>query len=131
MPTSSTNKAPGLPSLSPPERTENPLESAPGPATEQPQHNKPHGFQRIPTPVLVKLALGTVAVLFGPIGSYFLAREYVFAGDTFYSGLVAACVANVVMVLFVVAAVFEDPSGLPITSSTPTATQTAAAKKAL
>ncbi|KAJ1976091.1 vacuolar ATPase assembly integral membrane protein vma21 [Dimargaris xerosporica] len=130
MPKSSADIASASPSLSPAERAQEPSESVPQSAMARPQP-KAHGVQRIPTPVLVKLALGTVAVLFGPIGSYFLAREYIFAGDTFYSGLVAACVANVVMVLFVVAAVFEDPSGLPSTSSARMATEVAATKKAL
>ncbi|KAJ1653881.1 vacuolar ATPase assembly integral membrane protein vma21 [Dispira simplex] len=58
--------------------------------------------------VWAKLLLTTVAMILGPIGSYFLARDYLFNGSTFYSALVAIAVANAVLISFVVLAALED-----------------------
>ncbi|KAJ1969894.1 vacuolar ATPase assembly integral membrane protein vma21 [Dispira parvispora] len=58
--------------------------------------------------VWTKLLLTTVAMVFGPVGSYFLSRDYLFSGDTFYSALVAIAVANAILISFVVVAALED-----------------------
>ncbi|KAF9915149.1 hypothetical protein BX616_006795 [Lobosporangium transversale] len=62
----------------------------------------------VSTSTLVKLAFFTVAMIFFPIGTYFISVDRYFDGNTTYAGISAAVMANVVLFAYVVAAVLED-----------------------
>ncbi|GAA5840317.1 hypothetical protein JCM3766R1_001456 [Sporobolomyces carnicolor] len=59
------------------------------------------------SPVVWKLALFTLLMIIGPIGTYFLSLNYYFHDPT-PSAISAALVANLVLVGFVVVAFLED-----------------------
>ncbi|GAA6022234.1 hypothetical protein JCM11491_001676 [Sporobolomyces phaffii] len=61
------------------------------------------------SPVVWKLALFTLLMIVGPIGTYFLSLKYYFHDPT-PSAISAAFVANLVLVGFVVVAFLEDKS---------------------
>ncbi|KAI1439693.1 VMA21-like domain-containing protein [Annulohypoxylon stygium] len=62
----------------------------------------------VPTDVIVKLLAFTLAMVVLPIGSYFLTVNTVFGGNSTYAGGLAAIMANVVLVGYVVVAMNED-----------------------
>ncbi|KAJ9164588.1 hypothetical protein NKR19_g1206 [Coniochaeta hoffmannii] len=64
----------------------------------------------VPTDVILKLLAFTFAMIVAPIGSYFLTVDMVFGGNSTYAGALAAIVANVVLVGYVVVAMREDQS---------------------
>ncbi|KAF3905535.1 hypothetical protein AA313_de0203322 [Arthrobotrys entomopaga] len=61
----------------------------------------------IPNDVLIKLFGFTIAMLLGPIGSYYLSTNYFFPGSTVLSASIAAVMANVVLFAFVIVAMRE------------------------
>ncbi|KAB5580178.1 vacuolar ATPase assembly integral membrane protein VMA21 [Coniochaeta sp. 2T2.1] len=64
----------------------------------------------VPTDVIVKLLAFTFAMIVAPIGSYFLTVDLVFGGNSTYAGALAAIIANVVLVGYVIVAMREDQS---------------------
>ncbi|KAM0748339.1 hypothetical protein T439DRAFT_358890 [Meredithblackwellia eburnea MCA 4105] len=59
--------------------------------------------------VLTKLAIFTAAMVVLPIGSYFLSRDYYFGPkNTTPPGIIAATMANIVLVAFIWVALKED-----------------------
>ncbi|KAI0482654.1 VMA21-like domain-containing protein [Xylariaceae sp. FL0804] len=62
----------------------------------------------VPTDVIVKLLGFTLAMITVPIGSYFLTVNTLFKGNTTYAGGLAAVMANVVLIGYVVVAMSED-----------------------
>ncbi|KAK2073018.1 hypothetical protein P8C59_007332 [Phyllachora maydis] len=64
----------------------------------------------VPTAVIVKLLGFTLAMVVVPIGSYFLTVDMVFGGNSTLAGALAAVMANVVLVAYVVTAMREDQS---------------------
>ncbi|KAK6336478.1 vacuolar ATPase assembly integral membrane protein vma21 [Orbilia brochopaga] len=62
----------------------------------------------IPAEVLVKLFGFTAAMLIAPIGCYYLSTNVLFPGSTVTGASIAAVVANVVLIAFVVVAMRED-----------------------
>ncbi|KAF3938431.1 hypothetical protein ABW19_dt0202012 [Dactylella cylindrospora] len=62
----------------------------------------------IPAHVLYKLFGFTVAMLFGPLGCYYITVNYLFPGSTVLGASIAAVVANIVLVGFVFVAMKED-----------------------
>ncbi|KAI1824474.1 hypothetical protein F4861DRAFT_505752 [Xylaria intraflava] len=62
----------------------------------------------VPTHVIVKLLVFTLAMIVIPIGSYFLSVNTVFSGNSTYAGALAAILANLVLVGYVVVAMNED-----------------------
>jgi len=49
-------------------------------------------------------------MIVAPIGSYFLTLDAVFGGNSTYAGAMAAIIANVVLIGYVVVAFMEDKS---------------------
>ncbi|KAI0535832.1 hypothetical protein GGR58DRAFT_423303 [Xylaria digitata] len=64
----------------------------------------------VPMDVIIKLLAFTFAMVVIPIGSYFLTVNTIFSGNSTYAGALAAILANVVLVGYVVVAMNEDQS---------------------
>ncbi|KAI1213774.1 VMA21-like domain-containing protein [Annulohypoxylon truncatum] len=64
----------------------------------------------VPMDVILKLLAFTLAMVVMPIGSYFLTVNTVFRGNSTYAGGLAAIMANVVLVGYVIVAMNEDQS---------------------
>ncbi|KAI1476644.1 hypothetical protein K445DRAFT_319158 [Daldinia sp. EC12] len=64
----------------------------------------------VPLDVIIKLLAFTFAMVIIPIGSYFLTVNTLFKGNSTYAGALAAIMANVVLVGYVVVAMNEDQS---------------------
>lgn len=64
----------------------------------------------VPTEVIVKLLAFTFAMIVVPIGSYFLTVNTVFQGNSTFAGALAAIMANVVLIGYVIVAMREDAS---------------------
>ncbi|KAI1151037.1 hypothetical protein F4825DRAFT_424307 [Nemania diffusa] len=64
----------------------------------------------VPTDVIIKLLAFTLAMVVIPIGSYFLTVNTIFRGNSTYAGALAAILANVVLVGYVIVAMNEDQS---------------------
>ncbi|KAI0966798.1 hypothetical protein F4678DRAFT_266903 [Xylaria arbuscula] len=64
----------------------------------------------VPMDVIIKLLAFTFAMVVIPIGSYFLTIRTIFRGNSTYAGALAAILANVVLVGYVVVAMNEDQS---------------------
>ncbi|KAI1333230.1 hypothetical protein F5Y16DRAFT_393627 [Xylariaceae sp. FL0255] len=64
----------------------------------------------VPMDVILKLLAFTLAMIMVPIGSYFLTINTVFGGNSTYAGILAAILANVVLVGYVIVAYNEDQS---------------------
>ncbi|CAI4216194.1 unnamed protein product [Parascedosporium putredinis] len=62
----------------------------------------------VPGHVIAKLLIFTLAMVVLPIGSYFASVNTLFKGNTTYAGGLAALMANVVLVGYVVVAMKED-----------------------
>ncbi|KYK56007.1 VMA21-like domain-containing protein [Drechmeria coniospora] len=64
----------------------------------------------VPKHVIFKLLGFTLAMIIVPIGSYFLTVNTIFQGNSSYAGGMAALLANVVLVAYVIVAMNEDES---------------------
>ncbi|KAF2707805.1 vacuolar ATPase assembly integral membrane protein VMA21 [Pleomassaria siparia CBS 279.74] len=64
----------------------------------------------VPTSVIYKLLSFTFAMFTLPIGTYFFIVNYVFIGNSTFAGALAAVMANVVLVAYVIVAMQEDQS---------------------
>ncbi|POR31628.1 Vacuolar ATPase assembly integral membrane protein VMA21 [Tolypocladium paradoxum] len=64
----------------------------------------------VPKHVIFKLLGFTFAMIVLPIGSYFLTVNTVFKGNSSYAGAMAALLANVVLIAYVIVAMNEDES---------------------
>ncbi|KAL2207280.1 hypothetical protein CC79DRAFT_1321394 [Sarocladium strictum] len=64
----------------------------------------------VPRDVLLKLLAFTFAMIVVPIGSYFVTVNTIFSGNTTYAGALAAVMANVVLIGYIVVAMNEDQS---------------------
>ncbi|KAG8349955.1 hypothetical protein FVEN_g11886 [Fusarium venenatum] len=64
----------------------------------------------VPSQVIYKLLAFTFAMVFLPIGSYFLTVNNVFNGNSSFAGGLAAVLANVVLIGYIVVAMKEDQS---------------------
>lgn len=64
----------------------------------------------VPTSVIIKLLGFTLAMVVGPIGTYFLTLNTVFRGNSTWAGATAAVMANVVMIAYVIVAFKDDES---------------------
>ncbi|KAK4111919.1 vacuolar ATPase assembly integral membrane protein VMA21 [Canariomyces notabilis] len=64
----------------------------------------------VPTSVIVKLLAFTFAMIVMPISSYFLTVNTVFGGNSTYAGALAAIMANVVLIGYILVAMAEDQS---------------------
>ncbi|KAF2498553.1 vacuolar ATPase assembly integral membrane protein VMA21 [Lophium mytilinum] len=64
----------------------------------------------VPAAVIWKLLGFTFAMITMPIGTYFLTVNAVFKGNSTFAGALAAIIANVVLVGYVVVAMKEDQS---------------------
>jgi len=62
----------------------------------------------VPAHVIYKLLGFTLAMVVGPIGSYFLTLNIIFGGNSTYAGATAAIMANVVLVGYIIVAMKED-----------------------
>ncbi|PWN87204.1 hypothetical protein FA10DRAFT_269798 [Acaromyces ingoldii] len=63
--------------------------------------------------VYYKLAFFSVALFAAPLSAFYLSRERLFEGNVTYAGGLAALVANVVLVAYIVAAFLEDQGDAP------------------
>jgi len=64
----------------------------------------------VPAHVIYKLLGFTLAMVVAPIGSYFLTVDTIFRGNSTYAGALAAIMANVVLIGYVIVAFQEDQS---------------------
>ncbi|KAI0117105.1 VMA21-like domain-containing protein [Daldinia grandis] len=64
----------------------------------------------VPIDVIIKLLAFTFAMVVVPIGSYFITVNTIFKGNSTYAGALAAIMANVVLVGYVIVAMNEDQS---------------------
>jgi hypothetical protein len=64
----------------------------------------------VPRETIYKLLAFTLAMVVIPIGSYFLTVHTVFKGNSSYAGGLAALMANVVLVGYIIVAMTEDQS---------------------
>ncbi|KAL9105106.1 MAG: hypothetical protein Q9163_000024 [Psora crenata] len=64
----------------------------------------------VPTSVIIKLLGFTIAMVIGPIGTYFLTLNTVFQGKSTWAGATAAIMANVVLIAYVIVAFKDDES---------------------
>jgi len=64
----------------------------------------------VPASVIVKLLAFTFAMAVVPIGSYFVTVNTVFQGNSTLAGTLAAVMANVVLISYIVVAMREDQS---------------------
>ncbi|TVY84993.1 Vacuolar ATPase assembly integral membrane protein VMA21 [Lachnellula suecica] len=64
----------------------------------------------VPAHVIYKLLGFTLAMIAGPIGTYFVTLNLLFGGNTTYAGALAAIMANVVLVGYIIVAFKEDQS---------------------
>ncbi|KAF2132898.1 hypothetical protein P153DRAFT_175913 [Dothidotthia symphoricarpi CBS 119687] len=62
----------------------------------------------VPTSVIVKLMSATFAMITLPLGTYFFTVNFVFNGNATYAGGLAALMANVVLIGYVVMAFMDD-----------------------
>ncbi|RPD67056.1 hypothetical protein L226DRAFT_565811 [Lentinus tigrinus ALCF2SS1-7] len=58
--------------------------------------------------VLAKLVIFALALGFVPISSYFLSRDYLWAGNTIYAAITAIISANLVLVAYIIESVREE-----------------------
>ncbi|KAF2799091.1 hypothetical protein K505DRAFT_216067, partial [Melanomma pulvis-pyrius CBS 109.77] len=64
----------------------------------------------VPAAVIWKLLSFTFAMITLPIGTYFFTVNFVFVGNPTFAGALAAVMANVVLIAYVVVAMKEDQS---------------------
>ncbi|KAF6230186.1 hypothetical protein HO133_004525 [Letharia lupina] len=64
----------------------------------------------VPTAVIYKLLGFTLAMIAGPIGTYFLTLNTIFRGKSTWAGATAAFMANMVLIAYVIVAMREDES---------------------
>ncbi|KAK4129537.1 hypothetical protein N657DRAFT_587586 [Parathielavia appendiculata] len=64
----------------------------------------------VPTSVIMKLLAFTLGMIVIPIGSYFLTVDTVFMGNSTYAGVLAAIMANAVLIGYIFVAMAEDQS---------------------
>ncbi|OJJ48588.1 hypothetical protein ASPZODRAFT_62193 [Penicilliopsis zonata CBS 506.65] len=62
----------------------------------------------VPASVIYKLLGFTAAMVFAPIGMYFLTIDSIFGGNTTWAGITAAVTANVVLFAYIIVAWRED-----------------------
>ncbi|GAA5944900.1 Vma21p [Sporobolomyces koalae] len=89
-----------------------------------------HGIASIKSSVVWKLAIFTLMMIVGPIGTYFVTLHHYFHDPT-KSAITAALVANLVLIGFVVVAFLEDQDDVSATTGVrpSTTTQSLAEKK--
>jgi hypothetical protein len=84
------------------------------PVTTQDHPTSPDGPSDIrpavPTSVIAKLLFFTVALVTVPLGTYFITVKSIFKGNSTYAGALAAIMANVVLVGYLVVAIQDDQS---------------------
>ncbi|OSS49749.1 hypothetical protein B5807_05913 [Epicoccum nigrum] len=66
----------------------------------------------VPAGVIFKLMSFTFAMITLPIGTYFFTNAYVFNGNATYAGGLAALMANVVLIGYVIMAFMDDQKEL-------------------
>ncbi|RYP89650.1 hypothetical protein DL770_004228 [Monosporascus sp. CRB-9-2] len=88
------------------------LDSPSAAASGHPQSRSPSSSTApaVPTDVILKLLAFTFAMVVVPIGSYFVTVNTVFGGNSSYAGGLAAIMANVVLVGYIIVAMNEDQS---------------------
>ncbi|KAI9832626.1 MAG: vacuolar ATPase assembly integral membrane protein vma21 [Thelocarpon superellum] len=75
-----------------------------------PSSEKSNITPAVPAAVIIKLLGFTLAMVGGPIGTYFVTVNTVFKGNATFAGATAALMANVVLITYVVVAMREDQS---------------------
>jgi len=87
-------------------QSDSPAENEFKPSKDGPSDIRP----AVPTNVIVKLLGFTFAMVVLPIGSYFVTVNTIFKGKSSWAGALAAIVANVVLIGYVIVAMNEDQS---------------------
>ncbi|CCF37338.1 vacuolar ATPase assembly integral membrane protein VMA21 [Colletotrichum higginsianum] len=64
----------------------------------------------VPMDVILKLLGFTFAMIVLPIGTYFVTVDFLFKGNSTFAGALAAVMANVVLISYVIVAMKEDQS---------------------
>ncbi|KAL1925646.1 uncharacterized protein VTP21DRAFT_529 [Calcarisporiella thermophila] len=66
----------------------------------------------VPKNVILKLISFTLAIIFGPLLTYYYTLQSVFSGNSTYAAISAIIVANILLVLYIIVAVWEDKEDL-------------------
>ncbi|KAM5356246.1 hypothetical protein ACJ41O_002892 [Fusarium nematophilum] len=77
---------------------------------DDPVEEKSNTSPAVPKEVIYKLLAFTFAMIVVPIGSYFLTVNTIFRGNSSFAGGLAAVMANVVLVSYIIVAMKEDQS---------------------
>jgi hypothetical protein len=82
-------------------------------AAEAPSINRPHEgpsdiSPAVATPVIVKLLFFILLIVTVPLSTYFLSLNYIVVGSATTAGAFAAIMANVVLVGYLIVAVWDD-----------------------
>ncbi|KAJ6031178.1 Vacuolar ATPase assembly integral membrane protein vma21 [Penicillium herquei] len=77
-------------------------------AAKAPQPTDSDVTPLVPADVIYKLLAFTAAMVFGPIGMYFLTVNSIYGGNATYAGITAAITANVVLFGYIYVAWKED-----------------------
>ncbi|OQN95499.1 hypothetical protein B0A48_18371 [Cryoendolithus antarcticus] len=85
-------------------------EKTPSHLASPPPNPKSNITPAVPASVIFKLLAFTFAMITLPIGSYFLSVKTIFKGNSTYAGALAAIMANVVLIGYVVVAFNDDKS---------------------
>ncbi|KAL1893767.1 vacuolar ATPase assembly integral membrane protein vma21 [Sporothrix stenoceras] len=75
-----------------------------------PANEKSNIAPAVPKHVILKLLGFTFTMIVAPIGSYFATVDFLFKGNSTYAGALAAIIANLVLVAYVLVAFYEDQS---------------------
>ncbi|KAG6335531.1 hypothetical protein ID866_3561 [Astraeus odoratus] len=68
--------------------------------------------QAVARAALIKLLFFAAALAILPITSYFVSSKYIWTGNVVYAAVTAVCVANIVLIAYIVLSVLEDRQSL-------------------
>ncbi|TGZ84959.1 hypothetical protein EX30DRAFT_325858 [Ascodesmis nigricans] len=88
------------------EGASSPVEGKPKMVTKQPKTTG--AAQTVPSSVVAKLLFFTFAMISGPLASYYVSNTMIFPGNSTAAAAIAAVVANVVLIGYILAAISED-----------------------
>ncbi|MCJ1242937.1 vacuolar ATPase assembly integral membrane protein vma21 [Trapelia coarctata] len=74
------------------------------------EEKKSNTAPAVPAAVIYKLLFFTAAMVGGPIGTYYVCLHTIAGGSSTFAGAMAAIMANVVLVAYVIVAMREDQS---------------------
>ncbi|KAI5808287.1 hypothetical protein BZA77DRAFT_330551 [Pyronema omphalodes] len=89
------------------ETSEKPVDNADTDASAVVEKPKAQAVQ-VPGAVIAKLLMFTLAMIAGPLGTYYISITRLFIGNATVAGALAAVAANAVLIAYVIVAMSED-----------------------